>query len=307
MVLQRWKKAQQEKRFKRQKKSIFSFLILIITLLILASSFRFYSGWKKSKIRGLNRVSFIISSEEVSIVSLVEGREIVSVDLPEEQKIRLTRGFGDYPISAIFKLGELEKKGLPLLVETFQEYFAIPIEGAISPKTPYQCGQTRKFCLENILLDSLRGKAKTDFSFQDLFFLWWQLRRTSEFTLKNLLIEDLDQKKLDPLIARNFADNKVSEENLTIAVYNSTGFTGLGNQGARIVTNLGGRVISLGGSDFKKESLVISSKKAANSYTVKLLKKIFQAKLEEGETEGGRADIGIYLGADYWKKLNEKW
>jgi len=306
MVLQQWKKAQQEKRLKRQKKSVFLFLILIILLLILASSFRFCLGWKKSKIRELNRVNFVINSYEVVIVSVVQGKEIVLVDVPEEQKIRLTRGYGDYPISAIFRLGELDHKGLNLLTETIQEYFAVPLQGAIILES-LRCQKSPKFCLDKILLESLLGKVKTDFSFSDLLILWWRVKRTSWFNFKEVKIKDLEQKKLDNLLTKIFLDEKVSQENLAISVFNSTDFPGLGNQGARIITNFGGRVISVGNSDLKKNSLLKSPKEVANSYTVKILKNVFQAKWEEGEVEGGRADIEVYLGEDYWKKLNEKW
>lgn len=309
MSLSKWKKEQKEKRFKKQKSVIFLFLIFFLVLLILASVFRFYSGLKTSKIRNLSRVNLLVNSNTIYIVSVVGNSEILYVKLPAEEKIRLTRGFGDYPIKAIYKLGELEKKGSQLLGESIQEYFAVPINGVISFEGLPDCDfdiQNKSF-LEKILVNAFLKKNKTDVSNLDLFFLWLRVKKIPALEQKYLEVSEIEQKKLDLILEKRFQDKIIVEENKALAIFNATDFQGLGAQAARIIGNTGGRIVNIGNAEERKITLIKFSKKDANSYTVAFLEQIFPGDSQEGEVDEGRANIGIYLGKDYWKKLNEKW
>jgi len=309
MDFPQWKKNLKKEKFKKQKKGILFFLTTVFLVLFFASFFRFYSGIKNLKFLGQKRVNFVINNQKIYLVSLVSGKEVVFLQFPDdpEQKIKLTRGYGEYPPSAIFKLGELDHKGPQLLRETVQEYFAVPIEGVINLENSLDCSIEEKRCLAKIIFLGIKKKNKTDFSFPELFYLWFKVEKTPQINFKTIKMKNLEPATIDSLMAKNLWDEGVNKENYAVFVLNSTGFSGLANQGARFVTNLGGRVVRLGNSDEKDETLIVSRSSLADSYTVKIFKKIFQARWEEGEIEEGRGDIGIYLGKDYWKKLNEKW
>jgi len=313
-MIPKWKKEQKEKKFKKQKKSVLRFFGLFCFVLILASTFRFFSGFKNSKVFGLSRVNFLVNDwDKVGIISVIGNNKLIFLDLPGEKKINLTRGFGKYPISSIFTLGEIEKMGGELLKESIQEFFGISISGLLIFKDKFPKNRSE---LERILLEAGFGKVKTDFSKYDLFALWWRVKRVPEFESARINLNDLDcfepdgefsLKKIDLIVRKYFQDEKVVNEDLAVAVFNSTDFSGLGNQGERVLSNLGGRVVNVSNSETKEVSLIKSTKKIANSYTLKILQRIFGFMWKEAEVEAGRADIGIYLGKDYWKKLNEKW
>lgn len=312
-VLPKWKKEQKEKRFKKQTKTLIVFIATVALVAILALGFGIYSGFKNSKAGDLDRVNFVIvSKENLLLVSLSEENSSFFLNLPAEKKIRLTRGFGEYSLVSIYPLGELESKGRKLLAESLQEYFAIPIKGVIvGSKIPENLGQ-----LIALFWLGARGKVKSDFSKADFLILWWRARKISEFEFKNRNLSDFDcfndlgefnQNKLDLIMGKLFQDEKIIKENLTISFYNTTDSPGLANQATRLITNQGGRVVTVGNSQPKEQSVVRGSKIIFDSFTFKRLLQMFDALAEEREVETGRADIEIFLGTSYWKKLSEKW
>ena len=304
-----WKKHQQEKKYKMQKRSICLFFIFILTIILISSLFRFYSGWRSSKIKRFERINFLLNLlDEVRLVSVSKDK-LLTLILPLDKRIRLSRGFGDYEIGKIFRLGEIDQKGNGLLEESIQEFFAVPVFGVIHSSEKSVEQSAFKAIWEN-------NSRKTDFSWFDAAYLWWRLTQVPKFNQKIINLSEhkvfdseanFEIEKTDSLLEKVFEDEKVIDENLAIAVYNCTDEDGLGSQAGRFITKLGGRLINISNEEERETCLLKSNKFFFESYTMKLIKIIFQCRWEEGTVENGRADIGIYLGQDYWKKLNEKW
>lgn len=296
----KWKRDLKQKKFKRQKNLIISFLGIFILLLIISLIFRLYFDFKKSKTFGWTRINTVVFSENVSIVSLVPAKEAFFFELNGEEKIQLVRGYGEYQLKTIYKLGELDKRGIDLLKESIQHFFSIPISGAIVfPKSND---------LEKILFESFLGKTKTDFTLFDLMNLWVGFKRIPRANIQQLTLKNLETANIDKIMEKYLFDEKISKENISIGVFNSTNFSGLAADAARIISNLGGRVVCLENSQFHTPyTLLKTEKKFFKSHTLKILKRIFQANLEEKKDGNERADVEIFLGEDYWKKLNEKW
>jgi hypothetical protein len=237
-------------------------------------------------------------------------RQVILLDLPKEEKIRLSRGYGDYPLSSVYKLGDLEGRGEQLLSESLENFLGLPIEGVIYIEDNLGCellvNQSRN-CLEALILKTLRRKERSNFSFFELVHLWLRVKSVSKFDFKNYHFVELNAKAREDFISKNFQDERIIKENLSVAVFNSTEFPGLGNQASRLISNLGGRVVNIGNSPLQEKTTITANNRAVDSYTLTRLRKLFPAILEEGEIEAGRADIGVFLGLDYWKKYHQKW
>lgn len=286
-----------------------TFLVRVSLLLFLASIYRFYSGYKRAEISHLSRVNIVVNSSKIILVSLTD-RQVILLDLSKEEKIRFSRGYGDYPLSSAYKLGDLDGRGEQLLSESVENFLGLPIEGVIYVEDNLDCellvNQSRK-CLEALILKTLRRKEKSSLSFFDLVHLWVRVRSVSKFNFKTYHLAELNAKAREDFISKNFQDEKMVKENLSVAVFNSTEFPGLGNQASRLITNLGGRVVNVGNSPLQEETTIIANNRAVDSYTLTRLRKLFSVIWEEGGIEAGRADIGVFLGLDYWKKYNQKW
>ena len=71
----------------------------------------------------------------------------------------------------------------------------------------------------------------------------------------------LDQAKLGQFETNRFEDNSVRDEALSVGIYNATDYPGLAEKVARIITNMGGRVIFTLNSPEKKDKSTILGKK----------------------------------------------
>ena len=328
------------KRSLRRKKKVSRRKIFLTALIILAI---FSSTWKIVKVvreaiwDGQSRVNLVVDAQNVYLVSFDPGeKKILVTRAPKETYVEAAYGFASYPFGAIYDLGEIEKRGGQVLAFTAQEFFATPIDGWI--KTQSANGQ-EKFEINNelsakgqilkLLQDSIRPFEKeevvrTNLTLFDEVRLWRQIRQV-RFDKVNFLdleadgvltdsslpgglavkIPNLDE--LDSLLSPFLIDEAIREESLKIEVLNSTGKTGLGNRVVRLVTNLGGEVISLGNQEEKIDNCLIRVKKEdANRKTVQRLQKIFSCELEESGLSESRSDLVLIIGDDYWQKLSQE-
>jgi len=97
----------------------------------------------------------------------------------------------------------------------------------------------------------------------------------------------------------------ISKENLSIAVLNGTTESGVANFGARVVRNMGGRVVAVGNAyNDHVKSLIIANDPSSN--TVRLLAHALNIEdvlsIEDAsdyiESEISRADMTIIVGLD---------
>jgi hypothetical protein len=118
---------------------------------------------------------------------------------------------------------------------------------------------------------------------------------------------ELNQARLDRIIAKYFQDEKIREEGLALEVVNATNHSGLAARAARIISNMGGRVIAMRDWDLRNEKCSLrSGQKNLSSYTLKKLVKVFDCQFDGEDLGSSRAEMIIILGEDYWRELNKK-
>lgn len=132
----------------------------------------------------------------------------------------------------------------------------------------------------------------------------------------------IDQGSLDHFLTEYTTDPKLNAERLTIAVINATDHPGLAEKAARLITNIGGRVVLTASSQNKSDKTLVLGKKSItsdtlyslfnlscvkSSYIFGLIQKDNCAKLAStiGDTGSDvnltRADITVVLGEDYYQ------
>lgn len=308
-----------KKEKKNSLKVVLVFLLFVCILIFLSVVFRFYSGFKTAKFKNLDRVNIVIDNGNFFLVSLSRKGEIALLELPVEKKIKLARGFGEYSLASVYRLGELEGKGGQLLVESLQSFLAVPVDGLVKIGRP-TCGLTEnqeRKCLQKILFSAIKNRPKTGISGVDLLIALWRSLKTKPGEKINVAslgdkkfldsAGDLDLEKIDLFLSQELADSQITAENISLAVFNTTETVGLASQATRLISNLGGRVVSVDNAELRERTVIVFSEKVRDSYTLKRLVGLFFAKVKEDEEISGRAQIEIYLGKDYWKMLNEKW
>lgn len=280
---------------------------------------------------GQSRVNLIIDAGNIYLVSFdPREKNLLAVSIPQNTYVEAPYGFGFYPFGTVYDLGEIEKRGGEVLVSAAQEFFAIPIDGWLkiqSGKFEIKDKQSAKkdilgFFQKNLNPFEKEGTLRTNLTIFDIVRIWWEVKevRFDKITYLNLQESDVlsdfapsegtsapkpNLASLDHLLAPLLVDGEIREESFKVEVLNSTGREGLGSRVTRLITNLGGTVITLGNQENKLDRCLIKFKKEdSGKKTIKRLKRIFSCQLEEGDLSESRADLIFIIGEDYWQKLS---
>lgn len=311
---------------KKNKLRVTAFWLLVIVFLFLVGGALKFFKANRFCWNGQDDINFVIAAEDVFLVS-VEPTEkrLVVLRIPAQLVIEASRGYGEYRIGAIYELGELEKKGGELLRESVQEYFGVPVERYLKiPNTQYAIPNTRNGLLKILNSLILKREGATDFSPVELFRLWWTIRKVPSDRLISLdlskfnLVEEksladgskvltLERGASDNLAAKYFTQKKIREENLAIKVVNATSHAGLANQAARIINNMGGRVVSVETKETEGEKCqVMAGEKKRKSRTVESLLGIFNCDFTAADLSGQPAEVVLEVGEEYWERWKGK-
>ena len=185
--------------------------------------------------------------------------------------MELPKGYGSWKVGSIYDLGQEEKPqiGSNLLKLSISKLVGLPIDGLIIQKDLSQpsvedlVGGWRKNPFNRLTF--LRS-ISTDLTPIELykFIKSSSSVRPDQITSLNLaqsnitrsqLLPDssrvlgVDTIKLDTFIRDNISDPTLSEEDLTLAIFNATPHPGLAQQAQRIMTNLGMNVIILANTE----------------------------------------------------------
>ncbi|MDP3955432.1 MAG: LytR C-terminal domain-containing protein [bacterium] len=314
------------RRFKTKKKSVVSYWLLIIGLLVFGVLFfRTWQVFAGSKWDGNSRLTLGVSGKKVVLATFSpRDEELLFLLLPQDTYLEVIHGYGRYRAEAVLSLGEQEKQK-DLFADSLQENFGLPVDGWMTSQAerePIDEEEAKKIFLEDLTSKILRN-GETNLTTWDLVRLWWQVKNLRFDKTKVLYLGKysvlvnkpmadqsrawtIDKVMFDTKMAKLFSEPQIRDENLGMEILNGTDYSGLGEKAARILSNMGGEVVLVGNSGERIKKSKVKSKKAdRNSFTVKKVLKIFDGKWEE-KTEEGRAEVTLILGDDYWQKLNQK-
>lgn len=247
------------------------FVSVVGLLLLVSATFKAAAIIAKSRFDGQHRFTIAVAQRR-------KGVEVLSFAPKERQIVRLTlEGLGE---------GNVSRVGSTL---------KIPIDGTIETSLiPRSDVREALF----FLTLSYRNLA-TNLTIVDLGRLLWFTRSIPGGNVtRTSLSLPLDDAEMDKLLIPLFADQTVLEEKQSIAIVNGTDVPGLGTRLARLVTNLGGNVVSVTTATEPALSSKIATEK--ETYTSKKLTKLLNYPQTSAQ-ETGIADITITIGRDSTK------
>lgn len=303
-------------------KTIIKFLALSLCLLIGFYFLRFWRSYQVSHLMN-SQVNLVLSSQESMLVAAFnfEEEKINLVELPQTLYFSEPEGLGDYPIASVYDLGEIEGKGGELLLASLRKLLAIPLDGFIRKEDFGKIGQDNlKGFIREAMMKLGRSGFKTDLAFWELIFLNWRIKNLacSEADYFNLgetkvlkekelpdktKVYEAEEADLDILMRKIFAERKIEEEGIEMEILNATEESGLAFQLARLIKNMGGRVVSLGNSEEAFDHSVIRyTEEAGETATLKRIGEATVFELEKRDDLGeSRSEIQIIVGKDYGK------
>ena len=306
-------------------KNLFGLIFLFITVAI----FFFLNNFR-------NQVTLVFQAHPVFVLSLSPAsKKMTILFIPDKTYIKAIHGYGSYRIESIFGLGQLKNTGGQLLQGSVQEYFGLPLDGYLSAgdlnfgsiQSSSLSSFEKKEKIKNLILQELgeaaKKRQKSNLDRLNLARIWWQIKklRLSNITVVSLgqteashevkladgsLAIKIDPQRIDQIVKRLFQDNRMANEDLTVAVLNATSHPGLANQGARLISNLGSRVVEIGDWNGGGSICQLRTKKSQRkTYSIRKIKNLFHCRYSGEDLAGHRADIVIILGENYWQKLNK--
>jgi len=302
--------------------------LLIFLIILIGLGYKVYGFWHQRLWDGQNRLNLVVESQPLFVASLAPKENLTILLIPDDTFIETIRGYGFYRIKSIYNLGQLEDRGGELLLGSTQEFLGVPLDGyALMENLKLKADQDEQM-VKKLLLSQiwrlLKSNQKTNLTAWDLVMAWWQLKkiRPSKISLINLDQLDVcsettladgsrainvDPERLDQIVSQLFEDEKIGAEDLAISVLNGTSRPGLAKRGARLISNLGGRVVEIGGWRENVSGCELRGEKSTiKTYTAQKFKKIFDCQWTGEDLAGHRADLVVILGEDYWQMLFKK-
>lgn len=316
------------KTVKKKKKRSWLILLSILFFMgfLIFSILKIYRSVNNSLWDGKHQFNIIVNSQPAVLISFNPSEKTINALLiPNGTFIETIHGYGPYRIESIYRLGELKGNGVELLTGSLQNYFGLPVDGFLQDNIYQIKSSGVKDSLLNQFFEALRYDKKTNLSRWDLLRLWWQIKKNRGDKINLIDLSETSASKetdlsdgskamkikterLGRIFNQFFVDKEIRQEDLTIGVLNKTDKSGLANNAAKLITNIGGRVINIGiqnnESKEKDNCELKSGKKYKNSYTVQRLNEIFHCHWQGELDNNQRSDIVILLGEDYWNRLN---
>lgn len=295
-------------------------LFFLIALILVGKLFGFlgsinqpYSkdSQKISTWDGNSPLNLVVKMDEIYLLSYQpNNKSLTIIKFPGEIYIDIPYNFGKWPIRSIYDLGQAEKPpmGSRLIKDSTGSLFNLAVDGYIiindsSTNFPNLIDSERKNLLPGV---GLLSKSQTDLNLLEFLKIWWAIKGVRADKLKIidleksdltkwLLLPDgsrvitLDQVKLDQFEEGRFEDANIKDEGLSIGILNATDDPGLAEKAAKLITNLGGRVIFTSNAPLRVESSTIVAKK---SYTTKYISKIM------------RLSCALPKNASFWQKIS---
>ena len=248
-------------------KKVFIFVSLVSFLVFISFSIKFYFLVKRGKFDGVHQLNLAVKAKnEFAIVSFN----------PESQSI--------YALS-VSKSSDFSR---------FKKTLSLPVDGEIS----FERGDilTKAQDVDDLVAGSIFSHSDSNLTVLDFLrlYIFAKTIPSSSITFAKLdAAESIDS--VEKISSVKFLDNKISEEKASIEIINATDVTGLGSKFAKIVTNIGGNVVSVtSGNEENKSSISFFGEK---TYTLERLSSIL--KLEPREMKTPQiSDIVIILGKD---------
>lgn len=253
-------------------------------------------GTKQYYWDGTSTINLIIKSDKLALVSFNPVDKTATIlKISDETYLNVPYGFGQWPARSIYDLGQSENPpiGAKLLKTTISQAFGAPVDGyLILPKEDFSLSSEKtieKLRQNPLSYFSILKGGKTDLSFMELWGFVWGIRGVrfdkvkaidlaqSNITSWMLLADgsrvlDLDQPRLDQLIQSQMEDSRMGSEALSVGIFNSTSHPGLAERAARLVTNMGGRVVLTSNTQDHLANSIVFGKP---SYTKVRLEQIF--------------------------------
>lgn len=245
----------------------------------------------------------------------LENKKIYSYNVNPAYKVELRGKFGNEPVSNFLALGGLNgdgkvTDGINFVNTAVFDLFAFPVDRYVYTTDASSWGweglfkDGRFLYVLGTLLTEQHSNVYTNMRLDELYQLSRFISGLPEDRIISTDISTVVNNTADDSFRELTIGSKLAQEAKSIAVLNATSLAGVATFGARVVSNLGGRVVSVDNAENKfSEDFIVSDN--PDDYSVLLLSRVFgiskviskeSAKQYVTDNQLYRADILLILG-----------
>lgn len=269
-------------------KLVVVFLSSVFFLIAVVMTVRFVHLVKKSNFDGIHRFTIFITSEKnhSGAISFAPDTNSISVlELNNAAHLSYLKTIMRIPVDGYITFKE--KAGNLSLV--------------ISDVNQKEYPSSFKSNFPSFILKY--GEINTNLTIIDCIRLWFFTMSVPNhaFSTKQFIVDskdgDSETSNIDSVLSFLFTDQTFSKEQASIQIVNATAISGLGNKLAKVITNMGGNVVSVSTADsiVKNSSISYFGDK---KYAVIKLANMLQFPIQEMK-QTAISDIIVTVGKDY--------
>lgn len=251
---------------------------------------------------------------------------VTAVGIPPDVSVDLTRGYGTYPLSSVWKLDGIDKRKGLVYTETLEEAVGFPVRFFIHPLIEGSGSETILTRIRNALslsscIRAFLQKKRTNippwllvkmsraiYAMNPTDMTFFDLAAGQVFATETqpdgTQIKKIDGGKLSLLLGTHAEDGRIRKENLRISVFNTTQSSGLAQKMTRVIETLGLHVSSIANDESvqQPQCIIRAGKETKESVTVKTLLWLYGCAVEEEATES-QYDAAFIIGTDFEKRF----
>lgn len=254
---------------------------------------------------GSSNLNVVLIASDLTLLSYHPAQSKLSlIKIPEPTTLNVGSSYGAWQAGSVYQLGESESPGVggELLKIALINTLATPVDGYLKFS-----GGMKELSGEEIVsqlredptkLATIIGSSETDLSLVELVTWLWGVRgvrfdkvevldlQSSQATSWKVLSDGtrvltVSPSILDSLVGSLFEEDAITSERQSIAVFNSTPKAGLADSAARLISNIGGRVVLTDTTRPQLDKTLVLG--PGNSRTLQRLKQIFSPNCQEGK------------------------
>ena len=281
---------------------------------------------------GNHSINLVVKSKTIQLINLNPvDNKLTIVDVPDEAYIEVPKGYGFWKAGSIFELGQGENPpvGPQLLKLSLSKLFGLPIDGVILLENSNDIRSLGRGWFS--LLSNLSNIESDMTTFETIRVLrkispvradktYFLDLKHSSITVSKLLpdttrVLGVDTIKADLFFRQHLKDAYISNSDLSIGIFNGTNHPGLAQQVSRMITNLGGNVITVSNADqtLGQSRVYTADNLSKQNQSVERITQLFAASClkdkcvsTDPKVNASRAQINIVVGEDFFKKFYER-
>lgn len=289
-------------------------------LLVIFSGIKFFRMNNNSLYDTKNNFNLALEDQQnLYVISFHQQSGLLNIlQIPGNIYVPMAKGFGEYPLSSVWGLGEMEPYGGGWLLQlSAQNFLNVPISGWAKVNSQNQNKVTKK-TVTNWLVGLLRHNQSNLTRFDILRLLWlvnglktsqiivYQLDQTQASEAVDLpdgsTAYRVQEEYLQKLAKELFSDAQFSADGIVWAVLdNYSQYNSLAVKAAKIIHNIGGEAIPIFARDDKAGGIYCDQEEICNSYSAKLLAKTFNLPIKKQELNESRGEALIVLDQNFWE------